>query len=229
MTSRERLIASVTGGKVDRTPILAWPGEGASDATVCTLETYDATLRETGEGNPRKDVTDESPVILIEVTNPFGKAMAEGTDLNRLLADDPANGGDVLDRLVAETREDMICALDGDADGIVYRLHGACADHCSPMQYGGHYLERDRELLEWATEAARLNFLFVVGDRDLYLDFVSDLPAHLFGWDDRTSGVTSDEGRALRGGPVATFDPGSDVLLATPYPSVAQLLEKPTP
>jgi hypothetical protein len=226
VTSRERLIAAARGGEVDRRPVICWPGELASpsDAIVSDLSNFDGALRANG-GNPRPDVSSESPVLLVEVSNPFGRALESGIDLNALLADNPEEGGKVLDGLVSQTREDMISAYDGDADGVVYLLHGACEKHCSPMQYGGHYLERDRELLDWASDAA-LNMLFVVGDRDLYLDFVSDLPAQLFGWDNRTSGISAADGRALRGGAVATFDPGSDVLLTTSGSSAAQILEK---
>jgi len=226
MSSRERLIAAVRGGEVDRQPILGWPGEGVanSDAIVSDLSEFAGVLSRTG-GNPRPAIEASSPVLLVQVSNPFGKALENGTDLNALLAAEPEEGGKVLDHLVSETREDMISALDGGADGVIYLLHGACEEHCSPMQYGGHYLERDRELLAGASDAT-LNFLYVVGDRDLYLDFVSDLPAHLFGWDDRSSGVSVSEGRTIRNGAVATFDPGSDVLLTASGPSAAQILEK---
>lgn len=164
-------------------------------------------------------------MLLVQISNPFGRALEKGMDLNQLLADEPEKGGEVLDSLISETREDIISAMDGDADGVVYLLHGACEKHCSPMQYGGHYLEKDRELLSGISDAA-LNLLYVVGDQDLYLDFVSDLPAHLFGWDDRTTGISAAEGRAIRGGAVATFDSGSDVLLTSPGVSAAQILEK---
>lgn len=208
MTARERLIAAARGGEVDRTPTISWPGTGQGDASVVV----DAG-------------TAGDSVTLVEISNPFGRALDQGLDLNAELATDPEGGARRLDALVAETKAHIATALSQGADGVLYRLHGACAERSSPMQYGGHYLERDREILEEIADAT-LNLIFVVGDRDLYLDFVSDLPGHLFGWDDRTSGVTPEEGRQIRNGAVATFGGSPDVRLITDAPSVAQQLER---
>jgi hypothetical protein len=94
------------------------------------------------------------------------------------------------------------------------------------MQYGGHYLELDRLLLEGISQA-ECNMIFVVGDEDLYLDFVSDLPATLFGWDDRTSGISAAQGRATRKGAIVTYDESSEIRLAVNSSSVAHMVEKP--
>lgn len=213
MTGRERLVAKSRGGDVDRPASIAWPASSdASDARVVAPDEVAASL-------PSEDVA-----VLAEVVNPFGLSLARELHLNDLLDDDPAQGAEVLDGLVQETRDTIAAALAAGADGILYRLHGASPRHCSPMQYGGHYLERDREILSEIADA-RLNLLFVVADEEPYLDFVSDLPAHFFGWDDRTSGVSSTEGRAIRGGAVATYGPEGDVLLTTPLASVTQYLE----
>ena len=214
MTSRERLIAVSRGGEADRQPSLGWlnVAEGA-DATVAVI---DSTLDRTVEG----------PVVLAEVANPFGLALEKGIDLNKALRDDPSVGNEMLDTLVAEVRETIAAKLGGGVDGIFYRLHGANPQHCSPMQYGGYYLERDREILEEVSDAT-LNVLFVAGGQDLYIDFVSDLPAQLFAWDSELTKITAADVRSCRKGAVASADPTSDVLLKIGRKNYLSNLEQP--
>lgn len=105
------------------------------------------------------------------VLNPFGRALREGLDLNALLRTDPEAGAAELDRLCAETAAELAST----SDSIVYRLVGAEPRYCTPMQYGGFYLERDRELLASVQGKDRIELL--LEGNDAYLDFVSDLPA----------------------------------------------------
>ncbi len=107
---------------------------------------------------------------------------------------------------------------------MLYRLHGAHPSHTSPMQYGGYYLERDREILEEITDA-RFNLLFIVGSEGTYIDFVSDLPAHVFAWDERASGVTLEEVRQMRTGALATTNPNADIQLISDEPDLTSYLE----
>lgn len=101
-----------------------------------------------------------------EVLNPYGRALSDGVDLNSLLKSDPIAGGTALDALCEETRAEL-------SNGpTVYRLVGASPEHCTPMQYGGYYLERDRELLASAPGPVEV----VVEGEAPYMDFVSDLP-----------------------------------------------------
>ncbi|MFZ4506454.1 MAG: hypothetical protein ACOYON_02005 [Fimbriimonas sp.] len=196
----------MNANSVDRKPIIAWPVTNAgSDASF--------------------DPTDQAEKVwLVEVANPFGLALAEDVDLNEALAQDPAKGDDLLHTYVTRTREAIQRGLSQGADGVLYRLHGASPAHCSPMQYGGHYLELDREILEEVRDAA-LNVIFTVGDADVYIDFVSDLPANLFAWDSAASGVTASQVRTMRSGLLAAADPEADVAWITGVPSVAQHLE----
>lgn len=209
MTSRERLIAAARGGEVDRRPTLVWPGHPAdSDALVVS--------------SPSLLPAAEGVVRLVEVVNPFGRAAEEGVDLNAALDADPASGNARLDAYVEATREAIQAALTAGADGILYRLHGARAEWCSPMQYGGFYLERDRELLSEIQDAT-LNVLYIVGNDDVYLDFVSDLPAHVFAWDRDASGFDAAYVRTLRQGAQASSDPASEIAL--PGARIADQLE----
>ena len=161
-------------------------------------------------------------VVLAQIDNPFARF---GPALNAEFGVDPVVAAQKLDRATDEVRRKIQEALGAGADGIVYRLFGARARHSTPMQYGGHYLERDRELLEEIADA-RLNVLLLVGDDDLYLDFICDLPAHVIAWDREASGFSSAQVRALRTGAQASSDPDSEILLYHPGVRIADQLDR---
>ncbi len=213
MTSRERVLSASRGGQVDSTPTLSWLVMD-SNAEANVVDPVTVTKGNSGQ------------VLLAEVSNPFGLALRKGIDLNRALKDDPSVASEVLDGLVEEVRNQISLSLGQGADGIFYRLHGACPKHCSPMQYGGHYLERDRELLGEVSETF-LNVLFVAGNDELYIDFVSDLPAHVFAWDSEKTQVSADEVRAMRKGAVASADPSSEFKLQIGLQNYLENLELP--
>jgi hypothetical protein len=214
MTSRERLLAASRGGEVDRKPVIHWPyWEEASDVRHYNHETIPEHIEE-GDGE----------VALVEITNPFGLALQKDIDLNKLLKEDPKDGNRVLSELLDEAKRDIDLAFQVGADGILYRLYGARARHCTPMQYGGYYLERDRELLEQVKDAL-FNVVFVVGEEDVYLDFVSDLPAHAFGWDHKESQIPAKEVRNMREGALLSEDPDSDIRLDPGTAFLSRMLE----
>ena len=214
MTSRERLLAASRGGSLDLQPRLGWLSDDSGlDGSVV-------------EDMSKMNRRDSESVVLVDVSNPFGLALQKGIDLNKALKDDPSVGSEVLDSLVEEVRQRISLSLELGADGIFYRLHGACPRHCSPMQYGGHYLERDRELLGGASEAF-LNVLFVAGEDELYIDFVSDLPAQVFAWDSELTNVSAQDVRAARTGAVASSDPSSEIELVIGIKNYIDNLEQP--
>ncbi len=206
MTSRERILAAARGGETDRKPVVNWPA-WQPDSDV------------------RFEAGAEDQVFLQEVDNPFGLAMRKGLDLNVLLKEDPHNGNQKLNDLCEETRRNIGQAFEKGADGILYRLYGARAKHCTPMQYGGFYLERDRELLEEISDAL-FNLIFVVGEEDVYLDFVSDLPGHAFAWDIASSKVPVSEVRAMRPGALACDDLEADIVLKPGTDFLSRTLEE---
>jgi len=214
MTSRERLMIAAGGGAVDCQPRLGWltSGEQTDGSIVDHIDSMAKGGRES--------------VVLVDVANPFGLALRRGIDINKALKDDPSVGSVVLDSLVDEVRQRITVSLANGADGIFYRLHGACPEHCSPMQYGGHYLERDRELLSEASDA-RLNVLFVAGKEELYIDFVSDLPAQVFAWDREKTRLSAEDIRACRIGAVASSDPSSEIDLVIGFENYLDNLEQP--
>jgi hypothetical protein len=212
LTSRERLLAASRGGETDVQATLAWP-KGDSDALIVS------TISDI-RSSP---VTDKT--ILYKLDNPFGKALAAGEDLNRKLEDSPEEGAQIVQELALSVTKEGRDALESGADGILYVLQGARGAYCTPMQYGGWYLETDRKILESFGEA-NLNVLLVVGNDDLYIDFVSDLPAHVFAWDADASTFDATYVRTLREGALASNDPNSEIKLSTGVTSVADYLMK---
>ncbi|MBS1718690.1 MAG: hypothetical protein JSS72_13260 [Armatimonadetes bacterium] len=117
------------------------------------------------------------PNTLKPVLSPFARSLRAGSDLNSKLKSAPEEGHQELAKLADETRKD-IAGLDG-FDGFCYLLIGAEPEYCSPMQYGGYYLELDRELLT-AAEPGKLSMLLAVGGEEVFIDALSDLPATIF-------------------------------------------------
>jgi len=214
VNSRERILASVRGGAPDRKPVIHWPHwEEGGDIRHYNHETIPDHIEEAPE-----------EISLVEITNPFGLALQRDIDLNAEIKLDPKVGNRILGDLIDDVRKDIAMAFEVGADGIIYRLYGARSRHCTPMQYGGHYLEKDRELLTEVQDAL-VNFLFVVGEDDVYLDFVSDLPAHAFGWDYKTSKIDAGSVRAMRAGALVSEDPNSDILLDPGTAFLSRVLE----
>jgi hypothetical protein len=219
MNSRERLIAVASGTTADRKPLICWPiACPESDAAV--LECADLAALSTAE--PARLL---AKIKLVPVLNPFGRALKDEIPLSEKLADDPDRGELMLIGLIDDTRARIQRAFDRGADGILYLLYGARAVHTTPMEYGGHYLERDRELLS-EIQSAAFNIVFVVGEDDAYLDFVSDLPAHAFAWDSQSTGTSVAQMRAMRAGALATNSPDADIELCFGTETVAADLER---
>src|SRR5690349_12089139 len=139
--------------------------------------------------------------VLARVVSPLGRA---SSDLVATLHEEVEKGAEEINRLEELTRQEIQSALASGADGVFYELEGAYPARTTPMEYGGHFLEVDRRLLT-EIETATFNILFVCGEKEPYIDFVSDLPAHAFAWDP-DSGVTSDYVRTMRQGALAYTD-----------------------
>jgi hypothetical protein len=224
MTSRELLIAASRGGEVPRKPVLCWPtvvdavtdalvidgsrGTGGPPVVSTPVPGVVTSETELASGAYR----DPEKVALGMVPGVFETARAISPNLNEILSSDPASGEAILDEAMNQVRGRIGSALDAGMDGIFYHLSGATPQAASPMQYGGHYLERDRDILAGVADAT-LNVLFVSGGPGVYLDFVSDLPAHIFGWDIEGSRVSVAEVRAMRAGALLAASPEADVIL----------------
>lgn len=206
MTGRERLLAVAQGRAADRKPLMILDDDPRSDARV---------LRAPGTPDPER-------LTLVEVINPYGQAQAAGLNLNELIYTDPEAGNQKLDGLVEAVRQDIGRALESGADGIFYRLKGAEPSQTTPMQYGGHYLERDRELLSEIGDHP--NVVFIDAGDGAYMDFVSDLPGAFFAWDIDRSDVSVVRMRSLRPGALMAEDPTADVLMADRFAKLERWL-----
>lgn len=196
MTGRE-LLAQIQVGEVGRKPVIAW-GFSHPQADAVVLDSF----------SPQDD-----SVVMVRVDSPLTKQSTRDLNLNALLHGDPEAGNQVLDDLVLETLEEGKQALNDGADGIAYVIDGAYPGGSTPMQFGGYYLERDREILDQLSNAS-FNLVFIEGGEETYLDSVSDLAANAIGWRIAESGFTKDMMRELRCGPIASDHPSADIQLA---------------
>jgi hypothetical protein len=194
VTGRERLTLAARGGEPDATPVVTF-GKGGDAAIVGP--------------NLVSETVDGETAVLARILSPLGRAIKSGSSLVARLHDDVESGAHELEHLANETRSEMLAALANGADGVFYELDGAYPAVTTPMEYGGHFLEVDRRLLS-EVEQANFNVLFVCGESEPYIDFVSDLPAHAFAWDPR-SGVTAEYVRTMRQGALACE--GCEILL----------------
>lgn len=202
MSPRERVLAAIRLQEPDRKPNLA----AASSSTTSDLVVFDtAPLARDAEG----------PMALVRVANPFGRALTVERDLGTELRADPERGGSLIGEFASECRSCIERASETGAEGLLYVLSGASPERCTPMVYGGFFLESDRELLAFARSLGLLTFVFVAGAEGAYLDMASDLPADAFGWDAKATGVGAEDIRRIRTGAVFTNDPLSDILLDT--------------
>jgi hypothetical protein len=205
-------MAAVRGGDVDRKPLILLNGGAETDILIHRQRTV---------------IAGGDSVTIVEVLNPLGRAIRHGFDLNELLHADPEAGARELDRLCDEVRAECDKAAADGADGICYRLIGAEPEFTTPMQYGGYYLERDRELLE-ETKDATFNLLWVDAGEEAYLDFVSDIAAHAFAWDIDKTDVSVVQMREMRRGALAADDPTADFVFAPTFEAVKPWIERET-
>jgi len=192
MTGRERLLAIADGKPVDQRPCLA------SDCQIVPVERVRQVLKD----NP-------DLLTLTLVHSPLSRAIQNDVAIYDLIQADPVNGNDKLDELCLATQARAVDALGQGADGVCYLIEGASPSNSTPMQYGGHFLERDREILE-SFGSAKFNLLVIAGTEEPYIDFVSDLQAQAFAWD-ATSGWTPSQVRELRPGALAANHSEADI------------------
>jgi hypothetical protein len=124
---------------------------------------------------------------------------------------DPGLVAAKLDQGFEDAMKIARAALSKGVLGVFYEIGGADATQCTPMQYGGLYLERDREFLE-ALKGTGAHIVYV-GGAEPYLDFVSDLPADAFAWDAVASGIAVSDVRPMRAGPLAAESDAADLFL----------------
>ena len=122
--------------------------------------------------------------VLTGVLSPLSRAISKGLDILNLLDESPAEGDRVIGSLVSETREEL-SRLDGKFN---YVVAGAEPAWTTPMQYGGHFLELDRELI-----GTHQPVITLIGGPDTYVDIVSDLAETFLIWNPATNDVDPEE------------------------------------
>ncbi|MDQ2985550.1 MAG: hypothetical protein M3R13_02355 [Armatimonadota bacterium] len=204
MDSRERLAAASRGGETDRIPWFVWSGDTEAQPAIDFIAQWHPDAVVVGAPSDLATLVGAHPevAVLVEVGNPFGVALQEGVDLNEEFEKGPALGSAAFDDFFLRTESALTAAMESGADGVLYRLFGADPMLSTPMQFGGFYLERERELLGSMADA-RFNVLYVEGGEGLYLDVVSDLQAHAFGWNEARSLIPAVDVREMRKGALA--------------------------
>lgn len=186
---------------------LHWPGSASGESLQAT--TFEQAIAENFP--PSR--------TLIEVVSPFGRAELQGIDLNQELYDNPEKGEERLNDLAIQTQIEIARALEAGFKGILYRLIGAEPSKCSPMQYGGHFLEVDREILS-KFEQAGTRVVFVEGE-EMYFDFVSDLPCEFMGWDTSLNDLSLNEAKEMRPTGFVLDHTDADLKLISKHPAKA--------
>lgn len=189
---------------MDRPAWFAWQPETSAKTALSFAENWapDALVTESAIDAQQVLQQAAEPAVLVEVVNPFGQALAAGVDLNGEFALAPEKGQEALEAYISGVRSSLMAALESGADGVLYRLFGAEPTLNSPMQFGGLYLERERELLS-AIADARFNVIYLEGGEELYLDVVADLPAHAIAWDEKATDISASEARKAWKGALA--------------------------
>lgn len=200
MTGREQLLAASRGSELEVKPVLMGTFQPAAGA-----EGYVVELSQV------EDCLDQAPesACLVRVTCPLGRTIESGEKLIGQLHENPSDGEARLSEIRDMVRTEIDEALGKGADGVFYVVDGASGEFSTPMEYGGHFLEVDREVLN-EYSGARLNAVYVEGVEP-YLEFVADLPAHLFGWDITRSERDLNFVRAIRDGAIFASTPEADI------------------
>lgn len=171
MTSKERLFAILDGRPVDQRPrISLGHASNTCDAWAVPLADLDKHVNE-----------EQTYGIFALIDSPITKSIERNMDVFQTLQKDPHAGNQILQSLVEETEREVRIALDSGVFGILYRIEGAHPNFCTPMQYGGHFLELDRQILETA-QRATCSAIWIEGGPDAYLDSVTDLPTTILGF-----------------------------------------------
>lgn len=119
-------------------------------------------------------------VLYRGVLSPLARSIWEGKPVVAVLDSDPSSGDQMLAELVSATKAE----IQAEAGGINYVIAGAEPKFTSPMQYGGHFLEIDRDLI-----VGKSVVITVIGGEDSYIDIISDLAETFLIWNPATNPV----------------------------------------
>lgn len=110
---------------------------------------------------------DSGPIDLALVAGVSSVVLRKEVDLNT----DPLKLGEDLDIASNRVRDGV-----PEAEGYLYWIGAATPEWTTPMQFGGYFLEREREVLDSLVGSGKPVILALTGSEP-YLDFISALPA----------------------------------------------------
>lgn len=217
MTQRERFLAACAGEPTDRKSVLVWsasPGHRC-DALVCPR----VEVRQARETHPDQ-------AVLVAVESPLARAMQRDPLLTADLSEAPEKGSRRLESLKREARDEALAGMEAGADGVFYILEGAYPEVCTPMEYGGFYLDVDRELLSTLPTPSVCH---LAGEGGIYFECVADLPCTALAWDFAANELTYEQARQLRTGLLAIDHEEADIVFARDYDSAETWLARLEP
>lgn len=217
MTARDRVKACLAGSPTDLPPSVVWSASPGHQADVIVTD---------WESVKRACETHPDQLVLGLIQSPLSLAMFRSLDLVEELAADPEKGEATLSAITQECKDRIDSVKEQGGHGILYFLNGAHPEVTSPMQYGGYFLEVDRELLGLVQDC-ELNILFIAGrDEEVYLDVVGDLPVAVVGWDNAAITIPIELAKQSIHRKIALDHPQADFLLASHYDEIERLLER---
>jgi len=196
MTRRERLLRALEGHAVSPRAVLCLGPCQQADGVCLPLDAIPAA-------------SDQARLAVVRGV--FEQARTRAMDLLGLLESDPIAGEAMVERMVEEADGEMRDACEAGADGVLYQLSGACAEWSTPLTYGGHFLEAERSVLARAAGFDRPVVVHVLGESDLYLDLLGDLPCAGMAWDSAASRLSFEEVRRYFPGALISDVPEADV------------------
>lgn len=203
MTGRELVLAAFQGSPSNSKPRIVSTGTGAD------AQGFYGPL----ESLPTSGVS----ACFGTVLSPLGNLLAKGRDIYSVLESNPEVGEAMISEESDRVRQMVSEIVQAGADGVLYELEGAYPAASSPMQYGGHFLEVDRELMAEITSKT-IGIVWVCGKDEPYLDFVSDLAGHAFGWESEDDMDVASI-RAVRTGLIVGSFAQADLMLSSPCES----------
>lgn len=162
-----RLLEQIREGSLtEKVTVAAWDGHTCEDVIVCGL----AQIQEAKRTCPASSVLAavEGVAARFHRSNPLPTALDAP----------PSHLQEQVDSAVTSCKNDLQTAQERGADGVSYLVFGADPDHATPMQYGGLFLEHDREVLDRAKSKGFVEAMIAPAD-ETYYDFLTDLPSDL--------------------------------------------------
>lgn len=171
--------------------------------------------------------THNGQLVLCEVHSPLGRIVRSQPQLLDTLRETPADAEDALLDFANEAKNEIREAFELGAHGIFYRLSGANPKVTTPMEYGGHFLEMDKELMAHASSGL-LNVISVEDGPEIYIDAVAEVPGHAIHWDNALNELSIEAVRTMTTKFLVLDHPVADIHFAHSQEEIDRLQERST-